>query len=130
MDAVKSKGPAVCGRRGRRVSRRQARHPFGPSTDATRRTVGDRVSSGVADNVSAVTVSISINYLSGATHGRVACRTSIDRKAGTLALLRSEVHHEEGKLLARALGTFALVSGANRADLDQLEKQGDDDATE
>jgi uncharacterized protein (TIGR00369 family) len=64
----------------------------------------------------ALTVSIAITYVSSATRGRVVCRTRIDQKTGALVLLESEVHHEEGRLLARALGTFAFVSGADRAD--------------
>jgi acyl-coenzyme A thioesterase PaaI-like protein len=41
--------------------------------------------------------------------GDVVCRTQLDRRTRTNAALRSEVVHEDsGKLLATAVGTYAI----------------------
>jgi len=54
------------------------------------------------------TTHIDINYLQTATEGEVVCRTTLDRRNRTAAAMRSEVHHEDGRLLATAQGTYAI----------------------
>ncbi|MEO8092194.1 MAG: PaaI family thioesterase [bacterium] len=58
-----------------------------------------------------VTVSLSLNYVGSAEGGRIICRTALDRKTAGVALLQSEVRHEDGRLLALGLGTFAVIRG-------------------
>jgi uncharacterized protein (TIGR00369 family) len=54
------------------------------------------------------TTNISITYLQTATEGDVLCTTQLDRRNRTSAALRSEVRHDDGRLLATAQGTFAI----------------------
>jgi acyl-CoA thioesterase len=55
------------------------------------------------------TIGISINYVQTATDGDVICKTELDRRNRTVAVMRSEVRHEDGRLLATAVGSFSIV---------------------
>jgi uncharacterized protein (TIGR00369 family) len=54
------------------------------------------------------TISISINYVQTATEGEIVCRTTLDRRNRTTAVMRSEVHHEDGRLLVTAIGSYTI----------------------
>lgn len=54
------------------------------------------------------TLSIAITYLRTATAGEIVCRTDLDRRTRTNAALRSEVADDDGRLLATAVGTYAI----------------------
>ena len=54
------------------------------------------------------TISISINYIQTATEGEIVCRTVLDRRNRTTAVLRSDVHHEDGRLLVTAIGSYTI----------------------
>ena len=54
------------------------------------------------------TVSISINYVATATEGELVCRTQLDRRNRRLAVLRNDVEHEDGRLLATAIGSYTI----------------------
>jgi acyl-coenzyme A thioesterase PaaI-like protein len=54
------------------------------------------------------TVSIAINYVATATEGEIVCRTTLDRRNRRLANMRSEVHSDDGRLLATAIGSFTI----------------------
>jgi uncharacterized protein (TIGR00369 family) len=54
------------------------------------------------------TISISVNYVQTATEGELVCRTVLDRRNRTTAVMRSEVHHEDGRLLVTAIGSYAI----------------------
>src|SRR3954447_19526076 len=60
------------------------------------------------DDEAIATVSISINYVATATEGEVVCRTPLDRRNRRLAVLRSEVATEDGRLLATAIGSYTI----------------------
>jgi uncharacterized protein (TIGR00369 family) len=60
------------------------------------------------DEESIATVNIAINYVQTATEGEVVCQTQVDRRNRTSAVLRSEVRHEDGRLLATAIGSYAI----------------------
>jgi uncharacterized protein (TIGR00369 family) len=60
------------------------------------------------------TISISINYVQTATEGELVCATELDRRNRTSAVLSSEVRHEDGRLLATAIGSYAIFERANR----------------
>jgi uncharacterized protein (TIGR00369 family) len=60
------------------------------------------------EDESIATVSISINYVATATEGEIVCRTQLDRRNRRLAVLRSEVVHEDGRLLATAIGSYTI----------------------
>jgi uncharacterized protein (TIGR00369 family) len=55
------------------------------------------------------TINIAINYVQTATEGDVICESVVDRRNRTVGVMRSEVRHEDGRLLATAVGSFAIV---------------------
>ncbi len=54
------------------------------------------------------TIGISINYVQTAREGDVLCTSTLDRRNDRVAILQSEVRHEDGRLLATAIGSFAI----------------------
>lgn len=54
------------------------------------------------------TINIAINYIQTATEGEVLCTTELDRRNRTSAVMRSEVRHQDGRLLATAIGSYAI----------------------
>ena len=54
------------------------------------------------------TISISINYIQTATEGELVCRSVLDRRNRTNAVMRSEVRHEDGRLLVTAIGSYTI----------------------
>jgi uncharacterized protein (TIGR00369 family) len=59
---------------------------------------------------SIATVNIAINYVQTALEGDVICHSEVDRRNRTSAVLRSEVRHEDGRLLATAIGSYAIFA--------------------
>lgn len=68
------------------------------STLWTQRESGERIA----------TIGIAINYVQTAREGDVICETTLDRRNDRVALMRSEVRHEDGRLLATATGSFSI----------------------
>lgn len=56
------------------------------------------------------TVSISINYVQTATDGEIVCRSVLDRRNRSTGVMRSEVLHEDGRLLATAIGSYSILA--------------------
>lgn len=54
------------------------------------------------------TISISINYIQTAVEGEIVCHTTLDRRNRATAVMRSEVHHEDGRLLVTAIGSYSI----------------------
>jgi uncharacterized protein (TIGR00369 family) len=54
------------------------------------------------------TINIAINYVQTATEGDVVCHSTVDRRNRRVAVLRSEVRHEDGRLLATAVGSYSI----------------------
>jgi len=54
------------------------------------------------------TISIAINYIQTAVEGEIVCRTTLDRRNRRTAVMRSEVHHEDGRLLVTAIGSYSI----------------------
>jgi uncharacterized protein (TIGR00369 family) len=54
------------------------------------------------------TISIAINYIQTATEGEIVCKTTLDRRNRTTAVMRSEVRHEDGRLLVSAIGSYTI----------------------
>jgi uncharacterized protein (TIGR00369 family) len=71
-------------------------------------TMGSALWAQTADDESIATVNIAINYIQTATEGDVVCDTQVDRRNRTSAVLRTEVRHEDGRLLATAIGSYAI----------------------
>ena len=71
-------------------------------------TMGSALWKETADDEAIATINISINYVRTAIEGEAICSTSVDRRNRTSAVLRSEVRHEDGDLLATAIGTYSI----------------------
>jgi uncharacterized protein (TIGR00369 family) len=54
------------------------------------------------------TIGISINYVQTAREGDAVCESTLDRRNDRIAVLSSRVSHEDGRLLATAIGSFAI----------------------
>jgi acyl-CoA thioesterase len=54
------------------------------------------------------TINIAINYIQSATEGDVICHARVDRRNRRIAVLSAETHHEDGRLLATAIGSFSI----------------------
>ncbi len=54
------------------------------------------------------TIAISINYVQTAREGDIVCESTLDRRNDRVAVLRSEVRHQDGRVLATAVGSFAI----------------------
>ena len=61
------------------------------------------------------TISISINYIQTATEGELICHSVLDRRNRSNAVMRSEVHHEDGRLLVTAIGSYAIFPARRTA---------------
>ena len=60
------------------------------------------------------TINIAINYLQTATAGEIVCRTKLDRRNRTIAVLRSEVRHEDDRLMVTAIGSYSIFPRRDR----------------
>jgi uncharacterized protein (TIGR00369 family) len=60
------------------------------------------------------TISIAINYIQTAIEGEIVCRTTLDRRNRTTAVMRSEVRHEDGRLLVTAIGSYTIFPRRRR----------------
>jgi len=60
------------------------------------------------------TLNIAINYVQTATEGELVCTAEVDRRHRTGAVLRSEVRHADGRLVATAVGSFVIFPRRDR----------------
>jgi uncharacterized protein (TIGR00369 family) len=67
-----------------------------------------------SDQEHIATISISVNYIQTAVEGDIVCRTVLDRRNRSTAVLRSEVHHEDGRLLVTAIGSYSIFPARKR----------------
>ena len=61
------------------------------------------------------TINISINYVQTAVEGEIVCRTTLDRRNRRTAVMRSEVRHDDGRLLVTAIGSYTIFQPRDRA---------------
>ena len=54
------------------------------------------------------TISIAINYVQTAREGEIVCTAGVDRRNDRVAVLRAEVRHDDGRLIATAVGSYAI----------------------
>ena len=71
-------------------------------------TMGSALWAQTSEDEGIATINIAINYVQTATEGEVICRTMLDRRNRRTAVLRSEVHHADGRLLATAVGSYSI----------------------
>jgi 1,4-dihydroxy-2-naphthoyl-CoA hydrolase len=60
------------------------------------------------------TLNIAINYVQTATEGELVCTTQVDRRNRTSAVLRSEIRHTDGRLIATAVGSYVIFPRRGR----------------
>ena len=60
------------------------------------------------------TTNIAINYVQTATEGDIVCRSEVDRRNRTTAVLRSEVRHADGRLMVTAVGSYSIFPRRGR----------------
>src|SRR5687767_12542432 len=65
------------------------------------------------------TIGISINYVQTAREGDVICETTLDRRNDRIAVLSARVTHEDERLLATAIGSFAIFPRERLRGLDR-----------
>jgi len=61
------------------------------------------------------TINVSLNFLQSAADGEIVCHSTLDRRNRYAAALSSQVHHEDGRLLITAVGSFAIRPPRRRA---------------
>lgn len=61
------------------------------------------------------TISIAINYIQTAVEGEIVCRTTLDRRNRSTAVMRSEVRHADGRLLVTAIGSYTIFPARKRS---------------
>lgn len=71
-------------------------------------TMGSALWAQTSEEEAIATINIAINYVQSATEGEVTCATDMDRRNRTSAVLRSEVRHDDGRLIATAIGSYAI----------------------
>ena len=62
----------------------------------------------VTDEEAIATINVSINYVATVRSGEIVCVTHVDRRTRTNAVLRGEVSTDDGRLLATAVGSYAI----------------------
>ena len=60
------------------------------------------------------TINISINYIQTATEGEIVCTHRARPAQPHHAVMRSEVRHEDGRLLVTAIGSYAIFPARRR----------------
>jgi uncharacterized protein (TIGR00369 family) len=73
-------------------------------------TMGSALWRQTTEDEAIATLNIAINYIQTAVEGDVICKTQVDRRNRTSAVLRSEVLHDDGRLLATAIGSYAIFA--------------------
>ena len=71
-------------------------------------TMGSALWRETSEEEAIATLNISINYVQTALEGDIVCTAEVDRRTRTNAVLRSEVRHEDGRLIATAVGAFVI----------------------
>jgi uncharacterized protein (TIGR00369 family) len=71
-------------------------------------TMGSALWTETSDDEAIATINIAINYVRTAVEGSAVCVTQVDRRNRTNAVLRSEVRHDDGTLMATAIGTYSI----------------------
>jgi uncharacterized protein (TIGR00369 family) len=66
----------------------------------------------LADGEFMATTNISINYVTGVRAGDVICTTRLEHRNRRTAILGSEIRHEDGRLVATAIGSFSIFPSA------------------
>jgi len=72
--------------------------------------MGGALTSQLAEGEICSTIEIKINYFRPAIAGRLSCRTEVINKGRKTAVMESTVSDENGRLIAKAMGTFMIIA--------------------
>jgi uncharacterized protein (TIGR00369 family) len=67
-----------------------------------------------SDDEAIATLNIAINYIQTALEGELICTAQVDRRNRGSAVLRSEVKHADGRLIATAVGSYVIFAARKR----------------
>jgi uncharacterized protein (TIGR00369 family) len=70
--------------------------------------MGSALWQAVTEEEGIATLNIALNYVATAREGDIVCTAHVDRRTRTNAMLRAEVLAEDERLVATAVGTFAI----------------------
>src|SRR4051794_5993916 len=76
-------------------------------------TMGSALWRETTEDEAIATLNIAINYVQTAREGELVCTADVDRRTRTNAVLRSEVHHADGTLIATAVGSYVIYPARN-----------------
>ena len=68
--------------------------------------MGAALYTAMEDDELCASIEVKINYFSSVSSGRIICKSKLVHKQGKIAFLESEVYSEDGRLIAKATGTF------------------------
>jgi acyl-CoA thioesterase len=77
-------------------------------------TMGSALWRETSDEEGIATLNISMNYVQTALEGELVCTADVDRRNRTIAVLRSEVRHADGRLIATAIGSYSIFARRDR----------------
>ena len=77
-------------------------------------TMGSALWRDTAKDEGIATLNIAINYVQTALEGELVCTAVLDRRNKGSAVLRSEVRHTDGRLIATAVGSYVIFKRRNR----------------
>ena len=77
-------------------------------------TMGSALWLETAEHEAIATLNIAINYVQTALEGELVCTAAVDRRNRGSAVLRSEVRHTDGRLIATAVGSYVIFQRRDR----------------
>ena len=77
-------------------------------------TMGSTLWCETAEDEGIATLNIAINYVNGPDDGELTCTAELDRRNRGSAVLRSEVRHADGRLIATAVGSYVIFKRRDR----------------
>jgi acyl-CoA thioesterase len=63
----------------------------------------------LAEGEACATINVAINFVDSAASGEVVCTSRVDRRTKRAAATSAELRHADGRLLATAIGSFAVI---------------------
>jgi uncharacterized protein (TIGR00369 family) len=76
-------------------------------------TMGSALWKETTEEEAIATLNIAINYVQTAREGELICTADVDRRTRSNAVLRSEVRHADGTLIATAVGSYVIYPARN-----------------
>ena len=84
----------------------------------TDQSMGAALDSLAAPGQSNTTIELKVNYLEPVSSGRIDCDSTVIRPGGRIAVIEADIHNN-GQLVAKGLGTYALIRADTPPPLNQ-----------